>query len=74
MNKEIEQFTRGLVLEKLTLVTDEQFMVFKRMYSHKDLEAIRETVSNKMDINKTEHALLQLDNQILKNKNNGTQS
>lgn len=72
MNKEIEQFTRGLVLEKLTLVTDEQFMVFKRMYSHKDLEAIRETVSNKMDINKTEHALLQLDNQILKNKNNGT--
>jgi len=72
MNAEVEKYTRDLVYEKLLQVTDEQFMVFKRMYSHKDLEADRANVAGKMDIAKTEHALFQLDNTITKNKNNGS--
>lgn len=71
MNTEIEKYTRDLVYEKLLKITDDQFLFFKRMYSHKDLEADKRTVADKMDINKTGHALFQLDNQI--NKNNGTQ-
>jgi len=72
MNKEVEKFTRDLVLEKLLQITDAQFMVFKRMYSHNHLEADRKTVANDMNISKTEHALYQLDNIITKNKNNGS--
>lgn len=68
MNTEIEKYTRDLIYEKLLQITDAQFLFFKRMYSHKDLEADKRTVANNMDINKTEHALFQLDNQI--NKNN----
>lgn len=73
MHIEIERYTRGLISEKLSEISDEQFMIFKRMYAHLNLTADRETVALNMDINKTDHALVQLDNQINKNKNNGTQ-
>jgi len=74
MNKEIEDFSRKLVLEKLEQVTDAQFIVFKRFYSSKNMEATKEQVAKNMNYEKIDWALTQLDNTITKNKsNNGTQ-
>lgn len=75
MNKEIEDYSRKLVLEKLEQITTPQFIVFKRMYSSRNMDATKEQVAKNMNYEKINHALTQLDNTITKNKsNNGTQS
>jgi len=70
MNTEVEDYARKLVLEKLQLVTNPQFIIFKRMYSNKNMDASKEDVAKSMNYAKIDHALFQLDNTIKKNKGN----
>lgn len=68
MNKEVEDYSRKLVLEKLGQITTPQFIIFKRMYSSRDMDASKEQVAKNMNYEKIDWALTQLDNTIKNNQ------
>ena len=68
INSEIETHIRKMLKEGLVLCNDEQQLMFKRMYSHKNLELpINEVVDN-MESEKLDWAVTQVQNSISKGK------
>lgn len=66
MNSTIDNFTREQIKEGLKSLPDNWQLMFKRMYSHKNLEADIDEVVNKMPSNKLDWALSQVENSINK--------
>ncbi len=60
MNNEIQEFARNSLKEGLALCTDAQRHLFKRMYSHDNLELDIIEVVNNMPEEKLDTAVLQV--------------
>jgi len=69
MNKELERFARETILDGLKELPEKSHFLFKRMYSHKNLEASIEDVVANMDIERLDHAMTQISN--TREKRNG---
>lgn len=69
MNKTIEQFTRQQIKEGLKLLPDVWQLKFKRMYSHKNLEADINSVVDDIPSEKLDLALSQVENSVDKFNN-----
>lgn len=68
MNKKLEAFARETLIKDLRNVTNEQFILFKRMYSFDDLTRnIEETVNN-MPCDKLGWAMEQVERTLIKNQ------
>ena len=70
MNQTIETFSRETLKEKLALCTSAQQLFFKRMYSHKNLEADINDVVDRMPTDKISWALTQVEKTLEKNNAN----
>lgn len=68
MHSRIKGEYRTLLKELLADCTEGQQMVFKRMYSHNNLELDINTVVDKMDESKYENAIVQCERTVKKNK------
>jgi len=66
MNKTLEEFTRKELKKLLLQCTEPQQHIFKRMYSHKNLELPIEEVVDNMESDKLDWALTQVENTITK--------
>ena len=64
MNNTVEQFTRDQILEGLKELPESWVFMFKRMYSHENLDAKIEDVVNSMPSDKLDWALSQVQNSI----------
>lgn len=69
MHPKIKEEYRHMLKELLAQCTEEQQMVFKRMYSHKNLELDINTVVDIMDESKYEWAVIQCEQTIASNNN-----
>ena len=69
MNKEIQEFARTTLKEGLSLCTDAQQLLFKRMYAGGNLEMDINDVVDNMSEDKLDHAMYQVQNTL--EKNNG---
>lgn len=68
MNKTFATAGRNILKELLSQCTEGQQFMFKRMYSHKNLElSINESVDN-MDDDKIDNAITQCERTVEKNK------
>jgi hypothetical protein len=61
MNSTIENFTRQSIKDALKKCTEPQQLVFKKMYSHKDLDLPIDKVVDKMPVGKLDWALTQVE-------------
>lgn len=68
MNAQLQAFARNYLKEGLALLSEEQQMVFKRMYSHTNLDLPINEVVDKMPENKLDWAMQQVENTIFKNE------
>jgi len=68
MNKQISNFARLKLKEGLESCTEEQHLMFKRMYSHKNLDLDINKVIDNMSDNKLNNAMLQVTRTLEKNK------
>lgn len=68
MNDLLKTYARQNIKEGLAKCTPEQVMLFKRMYSHTDLEADIESVVDNMPEEKLDWAMQQVQGTILKAK------
>lgn len=66
-NELVIEFTRNQIKEGLELCTEPQIMVFKRIYSHKDLELPIDKVVDRMEVSKLENALSQVERTVVNN-------
>lgn len=66
MNKSISDFTRQQIKEGLKQLPDNWQMMFKRMYSHNNLDCDIVTVVNNMPDEKLDWALSQVENSLKK--------
>ena len=66
MNSTIDNFTRKQIKEGLKSLPDNWQLMFKRMYSHKNLQADINEVVDKMSSDKLDCALSQVENSINK--------
>ncbi len=64
MNKTVEIFLRKDLKAKLFECTPQQQHLFKRMYSHQNIELHIEDVVDQMPVNKLDHALTQVENTL----------
>jgi len=62
MNTELSQYARKLIKERLETLPESNQMMFKRMYSHEDLDKPIPDVVDAMPDDKLEHAMFQIDN------------
>ncbi len=62
MNIELEQFARKTLKEALIKLPDAHQRMFKRMYSHKDLEKDINQVVDDMEADKLDRAMQQVQN------------
>lgn len=69
MHPSIKQTYTNMLKELLAQCTEPQQMMFKRMYSHKNLELDINTVVDRMDESKYENAIRQCERTIEGNKN-----
>lgn len=60
MNNEIQEFARNSLKEGLSLCTDAQVHLFKRMYSHNNLDLDIDEVVDNMPEGKIDNAMLQV--------------
>lgn len=67
MHPKIKETYRNMLKELLTQCTEAQQMVFKRMYSHKNLELDINTVVDNMDESKYDWAIIQCGSTIAQN-------
>lgn len=67
MNKELEIFARAALLESLDKCTEAQQLIFKKMYSHKDLDKELAQVVADMDGDKLDWAMTQVQRTVGKN-------
>ncbi len=66
MNKSISDFTRQQIKEGLKQLPDNWQMMFKRMYSHNNLDCDIVTVVDNMPDEKLDWALSQVENSLKK--------
>lgn len=67
MNKKLEKFARDDLKTGLAKLTEEQQLVFKRMYSQKNLDAAINDIVGSMPEDKFDWAMEQVDRTIAKN-------
>jgi len=67
MHKTIQAFARNQIKSGLLSCTEAQTMLFKRMYSHKDLEKPVGRIVDDMHESKLETALDQVERTVIKN-------
>ena len=60
MNTQLQDFARGKLKEGLSKCTEPQQMLFKRMYSHKNLELPIDEVVDNMPWEKLDRAMQQV--------------
>ncbi len=66
MNITVEQFTRDEIKKGMKLLPESWSLMFKRMYSHKNLDADINDVIDLMPSDKLDRALSQVENSITK--------
>ncbi len=67
MNKQLQDFARKTILEGLAKCTDGQRHMFKRMYSHDDLNRDTEIIVGGMDDSRLNIAMQQIQRSLDKN-------
>lgn len=67
MNNTISEFARKKIIEGLLLCTEDQVLIFKRMYSHKNLDIDVYTMVRLIPDEKLDWALTQVERTIKKN-------
>ena len=65
--QKINDYRLGTLKELLSQTTEEQQMFFKRMYSHKDLQADINDVVDKMPDEKINWAIQQVERTVIQN-------
>lgn len=71
MNKELQDFARKTLLDGLNQLEDAHRLLFKRMYSHKNLEASIEDVVASIPEDKLDWAMQQVERTPKPNKEKG---
>lgn len=71
MNNILETYARDWLRNNMPRLTDEQRLIFKRMYSHSDLSADMEKVIEAMPKEKLDWAMMQVENTLRKRKSEG---
>lgn len=66
--KQVRAFRESMIKDFLDECTQEQIMMFKRMYSHKDLDAPLDKVLKNMPDEKLDQAVRQCETTVLKNR------
>lgn len=66
MNSTIEKFTREAIKCALNKCSEPEILIFKRMYSHKNLSLTIDQVVNNMPIEKLDWALTQCEETLNK--------
>jgi len=66
VNDLIESYCRNFLKENIVKLTDPQIMLFKRMYSHKNLEGKIDEVIDNMPIEKLDWAMEQVQKSVNK--------
>jgi len=67
MNNQLQDFARQQLKDGLAQCTEAQQMLFKRMYSHKNLEASINDVVDAMPEDKLDWAMQQVERSLTKN-------
>ena len=70
MNETLKRFATDYLKELLNKCTDRQRMLFKRMYSHKNLELSINDVVDQMEEDKLDRATSQCERTVKKNNPN----
>lgn len=68
MNNQIQQFARNTLKEGLAQLSEDQQRLFKRMYSHRDLEKTINAIVDSMPANQLDWAMQQVQNSLDKRK------
>jgi len=68
MNENLVEFARNQLKEGLRQLSDGWQFMFKRMYSHKNLDLDIETVVDNMPEDKLDFAMTQVENSLIKQK------
>lgn len=66
MNQYLQDCARQFIKDGLAGSTDSNRLLFKRMYSHKDLDAAVDDVVDSMPADKLDWAMLQVDRTVKK--------
>ncbi len=66
MNNELQEFARATIKAGLAKLPEDHHMLFKRMYSHTDLEAAINDVVDAMDAEKLDWAMQQVERSVAK--------
>lgn len=67
MNKKVEDFIRQEIKTGLDMCTEKQQLLFKRMYSHKDITKPLDTIVDGMNEDKLETAMDQVERTVFMN-------
>lgn len=70
MNSQLEEFAKRTLKESLSRCTDGQVLMFKRMYSHNDLDKEITAVVDDMPADRLDWAMEQVQATIRKNEAN----
>lgn len=68
MNKQLEQYARSCLKENLAKIPSEMHNIFKRMYSHNDLDKDINDIVDDMECDKLDLAMQQVQLSILIDK------
>lgn len=71
MNKELQEFARNELKAGLSRLPESNNILFKRMYSHEDLEASIDDVVNSMPEDKLDWAMQQVERSLEKLREKG---
>jgi hypothetical protein len=73
MNDQLQEFARNELKEGLRRLPEANVMIFKRMYSHENLEASIDEVVDKMPEEKLDWAMQQVSRTIIKKANHAAE-
>lgn len=65
MNKELDRYARDYIRINVKKLKDEYILIFKRMYSHNDLEKPIDDVVDKMEADKLDWAMQQVERSLI---------
>lgn len=68
MNDQLQKFARNQIIVGLTSLPESNQLLFKRMYSHNDLDKDIRDVVNNMSEDKLDWAMQQVERTIINNK------
>lgn len=66
MNEQLQKIARNILKEGLSKLPKSNQMIFKRMYSHKNLEADISDIIDKIPCNKLDWAMQQVERSLTK--------